>query len=243
MPSTKDQLFNHPLSDIPPFEFNAQVANVFPDMIHRSVPGYRTVIAQLSVIAAYYAQPHSRYYDLGCSLGAATCAMAQAIKQPNCEFIAVDQSQAMLEKCRQQLNALEFSHPIELVCADIADVVIADASIVVLNFTLQFIPQEKRDALIQKIYQGLNPGGILILSEKIIFNNAYQENALNELHLAFKRAQGYSELEISQKRSALEKILNPETLEQHQQRLTQEGFRQVLPWFQCFNFASLIAQK
>ena len=239
----KDQLFNQPLSDIPPFEFNEQVANVFPDMINRSVPGYRTVIAQLGVIAAHYAQPHSRCYDLGCSLGAATFAMAQAIKQPNCEFIAVDQSPAMLEKCRQQLNALEFSHPIELVCADIADVIITEASVVVLNFTLQFIPQTERDTLIKKIYAGLKPDGVLILSEKIIFNDQQQQTELNELHLAFKRAQGYSELEISQKRSALENVLNPEMLEQHQQRLTNAGFRHVLPWFQCFNFASLIAQK
>lgn len=243
MTHNKDQLFIQPLNDIPPFEFNEQVANVFPDMINRSVPGYRTVIAQLGVIAAYYAQPHSRCYDLGCSLGTATFSMAQAIKEPNYEFIAVDQSPAMLEKCRQQLNALEFSHPIELVCADIADVIIKEASIVILNFTLQFIPQEKRDELIQKIYQGLKPNGVLILSEKIIFNDQQQQTELNELHLAFKRAQGYSELEISQKRSALENVLNPETLKQHQQRLTNAGFRHVLPWFQCFNFASLIAQK
>jgi len=54
---------------------------------------------------------------------------------------------------------------------------------------------------------------------------------------------GYSKLEISQKRAALENVLLPETLEAHRSRLDTIGFDAVDVWFQCFNFASMVAFK
>jgi tRNA (cmo5U34)-methyltransferase len=83
----------------------------------------------------------------------------------------------------------------------------------------------------------------LILSEKIKFADTAEQTLLTDLHLAFKRANGYSELEISQKRSALENVLIPDTLETHQARLQQAGFAQSLQWFQGMNFISLLAVK
>jgi tRNA (cmo5U34)-methyltransferase len=132
---------------------------------------------------------------------------------------------------------------IELVEADICDIEISNASLVVMNFTLQFIAIEKRQALLEKIYAGLNPGGCLVISEKLLFEPESLNQLLSELHHQFKSAQGYSDLEISQKRDSLENFLLPETLETHINRIKACGFNSASPWFQCFNFASLVAIK
>jgi tRNA (cmo5U34)-methyltransferase len=114
---------------------------------------------------------------------------------------------------------------------------------VVLNFTLQFIPKTQRQNLIERIYKGLNPGGCLVISEKLHFEPESVNLLLSDLHYQFKRAQGYSELEISQKRESIENVLIPETLDTHIQRLKSCGFESASPWFQCFNFCSLVAIK
>jgi tRNA (cmo5U34)-methyltransferase len=247
MSKKPDQLYAHPLETIVDFAFDEQVVGVFSDMINRSVPGYATVIKSLGILAARFAQPNTVCYDLGCSLGAATLAMHQQVRQPNCRFIAVDNSPAMLQRCREHLQvaaSLDESEPrIDLVCADILDIEIQNASVVVMNFTLQFIAPEQRQALLQKIYAGLQPGGVLLLSEKIALADDASEQRLTDWHHDFKRANGYSDLEVSQKRSALEKVMRPEPLALHQQRLRQAGFSEVQPWFQCFNFISMVAIK
>jgi tRNA (cmo5U34)-methyltransferase len=132
---------------------------------------------------------------------------------------------------------------VELVNGDICDIEINNASLVVMNFTLQFVPLEQRANLLEKIYQGLNPGGCLIISEKLSFEPESLNALLSELHHGFKRAQGYSDLEISQKRDSIENVLVPETLDSHIQRLRACGFQSTSPWFQCFNFCSLVAIK
>jgi len=113
----------------------------------------------------------------------------------------------------------------------------------VLNFTLQFIDRDLRDTVVQAIYDGLRPGGIMVLSEKVCFEDEHLDQLNIDLHHNFKRARGYSELEIAQKRTALENVLLPETLSQHKQRISRAGFSSCDVWFQCFNFASLIALK
>lgn len=243
-PTGRDRIYTAPHSQPGDFTFDQRVAEVFPDMIKRSVPGYATVIAMASVLATEYVQPNSHCYDLGCSLGATALALQHGITAEGCRIIAVDNSAPMLEQARQQIDNNESGHtPIELLCAGIEDVVISKASLVALNFTLQFIPLDRRLALLQKIYQGLLPGGVMILSEKIAFDNAGEEQLQMEMHHAFKRANGYNDLEISRKRSALENVLIPESLATHRQRLLEAGFSRALPWFQCFNFVSLIAYK
>ena len=96
---------------------------------------------------------------------------------------------------------------------------------------------------IEKIYNGLNPGGVLVLSEKLSHDTEQGNELLVDLHHEFKRRNGYSELEISQKRSALEEVMRTETFEQHKQRLQNAGFNDVVRWFTCYNFASLVTIK
>ncbi len=241
--SSRDSLYATPLDKVQEFTFDDKVAAVFPDMIKRSVPGYSTVIAMTGVLAGQYVQPSSNCYDLGCSLGESSFAMCSHLQQQDCSIIAIDNSVQMLASCERILSAADCTARVELVCKDILDVPIQNASVVVMNYTLQFIPAEQRDQLIQTIYNGLNPGGILLLSEKIRFEDADMDARMIEIHHEFKKANGYSDLEISQKRTALENVLIPETLAEHQQRLASAGFIETDTWFQCFNFASLIAYK
>ncbi|MCK5639737.1 MAG: carboxy-S-adenosyl-L-methionine synthase CmoA [Gammaproteobacteria bacterium] len=240
---SNDTLYAKPQPYLVDFNFDEKVTAVFPDMIRRSVPGYANIIAMLGLFAEEYSQTDSRLYDLGCSLGAATLSMRHHIQAKNCQIIAVDNSSAMVERCRENLESDLATTPVELICDDILSVAISNASVVVLNFTLQFISPETRLALLQKIHQGMLPGGVLVLSEKIAFNDPVEQQHQEEMHLAFKRANGYSELEISQKRTALENVLVPDTLEQHKSRLSAAGFSHSDVWFQCFNFASLVAHK
>jgi tRNA (cmo5U34)-methyltransferase len=239
----KDAIYASPQEHIVDFAFDERVASVFPDMIRRSVPGYGDIIALLGLFAEQYAQEDSTLYDLGSSLGAATLSLRRRIGVANCRIIAVDNAQAMVERSREHIAADLSPTPVEVICADIREVAIENASVVVLNFTLQFLAPDERLALLQKIHNGMRPGGVLVLSEKLRFENAQSQQFQEQMHLAFKRANGYSELEISQKRQALEKVLIPDTLSQHCERLTQAGFSRVEPWFQAFNFASLAAFK
>ena len=239
----KDDIFAEPLAQVPDFSFDAQVADVFPDMIQRSVPGYQTIIQTIGKLSSRFQQADSNYYDLGCSLGAATLAMRRNITAANSNIIAVDNSTAMVERCERHLQAFRSDIPVEVKLADIRQQPIEQAAIVVINFTLQFLPKEDRNTLVNRVYQGLKPGGLLILSEKFISHDSIANDLLIELHHDFKRANGYSELEISQKRSALENVMKPDTLPEHQQRLQQAGFTSQTLWFQCFNFCSMVAIK
>lgn len=243
MSSKSDKLFARPLAEISGFRFDAEVVSVFPDMIKRSVPGYETIIAMTGTLAERYAQADSTCYDLGCSLCASTIAMRRHIREPGCAIAAVDNSEAMIERCRQVLAQDSGDTPVELICDDINHINFSNASMAVLNFTLQFIPLERRTALLANIAKGLKPEGILVLSEKVAFDDPQHQALMIELHHNFKRANGYSDLEISQKRTALEDVLIPETLDTHRRRLKKVGFTSVDVWFQCFNFASIIAFK
>ncbi|KRW59452.1 carboxy-S-adenosyl-L-methionine synthase CmoA [Pseudomonas sp. TTU2014-080ASC] len=240
-----DRLFATPLDQVPDFVFNEDVVRVFPDMIKRSVPGYPTIVENIGVLAGQFAQPHSVLYDLGSSLGAVTQALRRHVQIADCKVIAVDNSSAMVERCREYLHAQDSMFqellPVEVLEADILNLDLQPASLIAMNFTLQFIQPEHRAELLSKIRKALLPGGALILSEKLRFEDPAQHELLTDLHIAFKRANGYSELEIAQKRSAIEKVMLPDSLEQHRERLLTAGFSQVVPWFQCLNFASLIA--
>ena len=239
----QDNIFASPLPETVDFVFDKNVVDVFPDMINRSVPGYSTVINMIGITAQQYAKPNTRIYDLGCSLGAASLSMRHRLTEEGCEIISVDNAEAMIERFNKILERDNSKTPVQTVCADVHDVEINNASVVVMNFTLQFIPLSERKKIISKIHDGLNDGGCLILSEKLAFSAARENDIQIDLHHAFKKSNGYSDLEIAQKRNALENVLIPETKETHIQRLKEAGFTQISPWFQCFNFASFLAIK
>jgi tRNA (cmo5U34)-methyltransferase len=243
MHSEYDDLFIAPQPSISKFVFDDKVASVFADMIQRSVPGYSTLLTGIAAIARQYAQPGTNCYDLGCSLGASTLALSSAISHSDCHIIAVDNSVAMIERCRVHIQQAELKLSTDIICADLLDISIENASIAIMNLTLQFIPLAYRQTCIDAIYSGLQPGGVLVLSEKIDFTEPRENTLQQSVHHAFKQLHGYSALEISQKRTALDNVLIPETLKKHHQRLTSAGFQFSTTWFQCFNFISIIAIK
>jgi len=238
-----DNIYANPLSKVADFKFDESVVDVFPDMIQRSVPGYETIIHTIGELAKSAVSDNSNVYDLGCSLGAASLSIARATQDKTFNIIGVDSSEAMVERCKRVVQAFTLTNPITIEQAYAQEVEITNASMVVMNFTLQFIPPADRAALLSKIYEGLNPGGILVLSEKIRHPTLRGNELLIDLHHQFKRDNGYSELEVSQKRAALEKVMLTDTFEEHETRLKNAGFTDVVMWYKCYNFTSLIAVK
>lgn len=238
--SDKDQVFSKPLSDVRAFEFNESVTSVFRDMISRSVPGYELILHLIGLYANIFVQDNSRVYDLGCSLGEGSVMVTSQAKAENYSIIAVDNSVSMIDKCRQ----LELSGPgIEWLCDDIQNIEIENASMVLLNLTLQFLDQDERQAMLERIYQGLISGGVLVLSEKVVIDDVQDNHRMIQLYQAFKKTQGYSDLEISQKRTALENVLVPDFESQLEKRLQIAGFEEIYQCFKCFNFVSYLAIK
>lgn len=238
-----DLIYSTPQEQVKDFAFDAQVVEVFPDMITRSVPGYNTIIDTIGRLSQRFVQKNTFIYDLGCSLGAATLSMRKRIDNRGCKIIAVDNSSAMVERCKMHINAFKGQTPVEVIEANIQEVKIKNASMVVLNFTLQFIDKTDRQSLINAIASGINDGGILVISEKISHGDSVIDEHLIDLHHDFKFANGYSELEVAQKRTSLENVMRTDSVEQHITRLKAAGFKHVSPWFQCFNFISFIAIK
>jgi tRNA (cmo5U34)-methyltransferase len=232
--NSRDNVYREPRRQLVYFAFDASVAGVFPDMIRRSVPGYETVIPLSGLLAARYLQADSRIYDLGCSLGATTLAVLDQIGTTQCEIVAIDNSSAMLERAQQSRT---WDSRVTFLQSDVCDAEICDASVILMNYLLQFVDSDRRLPLLQTIRDGLRPGGVLILSEKIAGDDEF-----NSIHEAFKLANGYSDLEVSQKRSALENVMVPDTLDVHRERLEAAGFDEVSIWFRCLNWVSLIAR-
>jgi tRNA (cmo5U34)-methyltransferase len=230
-----------------PFRFNEAVAGVFPDMLRRSIPGYAASIEAIGSLAARYVVPGTNCYDLGCSLGAATLAMRQGIGAPDCRIFAIDNAAAMTDRCRELIAADDAQNDrraaIEIVLGDIRDADINNASMVVMNYTLQFLEVADRDAMIAQIYSGLLPGGLFVLSEKVVDDDEHMEELLVDLHHEHKRRNAYSDLEISRKRAALENVLLPESVATHRQRLQHAGFAHAAVWLRYFNFVSIVAIK
>lgn len=239
--SYRDAIFSTPLDRVASFSFDERVVACFPDMIRRSVPGYGQILGMLGVIAERHLRHGGHVYDLGCSLGAVGLALAGRLTPDAFTLTGVDLSPAMVERARATFLAECPGHRIEIIEGDIRHLDYRPASLIVLNFTLQFLAPGDRDALIDKLFAALEPGGVLVLSEKIVAADE-QENAwLVERYHDFKRANGYSDMEISQKRTALENVLVPDTLDGHHARLSRAGFSRVSTWFQYLNFASMIA--
>ncbi|MBV1878177.1 MAG: carboxy-S-adenosyl-L-methionine synthase CmoA [Pseudomonadales bacterium] len=238
----KDTVYSQPITQVNRFRFDATVADVFENMINRSVPGYPLILDLIGVLTEKYAMADTNCYDLGCSLGAATLRIRQHLPQ-SCHLFGIDNSAAMVERCRANMARDHSQASVAIIEQSLQQTKIENASIVVINFTLQFIPDAERQAVLQRIATGINPGGILILAEKISFNNIEKQDLMTDLHHEFKKYQGYSDLEIAQKRAALENVLVPNSEQEHLQRLRQAGFAESQLISRCLNFAAFLAIK
>lgn len=224
------------------FQFDESVARVLPDMLRRSIPGYATLLQMTGVLAGHRLTEGARVYDLGCSLGAVSLAIRHAVGAKNIHIVAVDQSEAMVTRCREVMSADSALCPVEVIQGDIQRLQLEPCSMVVLNFTLQFVPRESRQEIISRIWNALAPGGCLILSEKTHPEHTSEAEFFTESHDAFRRSNGYSQLELSRKREALERVLISESSGAYRKMLTKAGFS-TIEWFRCLYFVSWVAEK
>tara|TARA_B100000963_G_scaffold186689_1_gene162343 strand:+ start:6347 stop:7078 length:732 start_codon:yes stop_codon:yes gene_type:complete len=234
---SRDELFSAKQNHIVDFVFDEQVVAVFPDMIRRSVPGYETVIPMTGLMAARHLTNNDVAYDLGCSLGATTLAILQQTDLAGVNVIGVDNAPAMIDKARSQVT----DPRARFECADLTEFDVTDAKVVILNFVMQFLPLAARTPLLRRLRAQMRPDGLLIVSEKVRQPDPNLHERFDATHLAWKRANGYSDLEVSQKRQALENVMRVDTEEIHERRFREAGFTQSTTWFRCLNWASFIA--
>jgi len=225
------------------FVFNERVVEVFDDMLDRSIPFYREVISSSARLLDSFLYSGDTVYDLGCSTGTTLLEFSRLLQDKGLRFVGIDSSAAMLEKARLKAELYKKQESISFLEEDITAMHHPQAGAFILNYTLQFIRPLKRETFLRKLYESLRPGGILLLSEKIISHDRRMNREFIDIYHRFKRARGYSELEIARKREALENVLIPFSIEENRSMLKTIGFATVEPYFQWFNFASLIAVK
>lgn len=238
-----DQVYRDQRDAVSDFRFDKTVATVFDDMVSRSVPFYGEMQRMVVEMSQDFAQPGTCIYDLGCSSGTTFAALDPVI-DPSVKFVGIDNSPDMLDKAREKFSELEFTREVDLRVQDINEgCKIENASIVNLILTLQFIRPLKREKLIGEIYRGLKPKGALILIEKVLGEDSLFNRLFIDYYYEMKRRHGYSELEISQKREALENVLIPYKLLENRELLLSSGFSSVDVFFKWYNFCGIIAVK
>ncbi|MEM9622741.1 MAG: carboxy-S-adenosyl-L-methionine synthase CmoA [Pseudomonadota bacterium] len=234
----RDQVYRKNRTHIADFAFTEEVAAVFPDMLRRSVPGYETMIPTTGLLAARHLGNSGLAYDLGCSLGATSLALLQQNDSPDIRVIGVDNSAPMVAGARANIT----DPRAEFVDADILDTPVNNARVVVLNLVLQFIDPEQRLPLLQRIRQQMQPDGMLLVSEKVKADDPLLQTLYVDTHEAWKQANGYSALEVSQKRTALENVMQIDAESAHLKRFKAAGFSDVQQWYRCLNWASFLVR-
>ena len=239
----KDEIFRDEIPKAADFTFNKAVAQVFDNMVNRSVPFYGEMQRMIAELAADHAMPGTRIYDLGCSTGTTLLGM-DTLADPAIEFVGIDDSREMLAKCRAKWEESGTCRTLHLVEADLnGHITIDNASVVVLCLTLQFVRPLFREKLLQQIIAGLQPGGVLILMEKILAEESNFNRDFIKYYYDMKRRNQYNEMEIAQKREALENVLIPYKLSENILMLHEAGFSHVEVFFKWYNFAGMIAVK
>ncbi len=239
----KDEVFKNEIGVIPDFTFGNGVAAVFDDMLDRSVPFYQEIQRMISEMAVDFAVEGTNVYDLGCSTGTTLLNLHQSVPA-GVKLIGVDNSEPMLEKCRQKLQSVGNGRDFELICTDLNQGVhIENASVVCLVLTLQFIRPLYRHKLIESIFKGMNENGCLFLVEKVVGEDTILNRHYIKYYYEKKKSQGYSNLEISQKREALENVLIPYRLMENREMLLDTGFRYCDVFFKWYNFCGMVAIK
>lgn len=235
-----DTLFTKPISK--QFEFDADVAAVFDDMLVRSVPYYRESQTLTRRFALNALAEGGIVYDLGCSTASMLLEIERSMgRGKGVRLIGIDNSAAMIAHARKKTEA--FGSSIELVEGDILSHPYETARVVISNYTLQFVRPMQREGLVKTIADTLEEGGVFIFSEKVVSEDPKLNKELIDCYYDFKKEQGYSEYEIVQKREALENVLIPYTMNENISMAKNCGFKTCDILFRWANFATFIAVK
>jgi tRNA (cmo5U34)-methyltransferase len=239
----RDRLFESATSANNDFRFDQKTADVFDDMINRSVPLYEEMQRMTGEIAADFAVPGTNLFDLGCATGTSLI-LLDPVVDPGVRFVGIDNSAEMLDKARQKLSACASGRPFQLIVDDLhRSQSIENASVVVMNLTLQFIRPLYRERVIRGVIEGLNDQGCLILIEKLTLGDSLFNRLFIRYYYNMKKRQGYSDVEIANKREALENVLIPYRPEENRELLANAGFKHIEEFFRWYNFSGMIAVK
>lgn len=239
----KDSIFKVKSGQSTDFQFDKRVVDVFDDMVVRSVPYYLEIQRMMAELATTYAKPGTNLYDLGCSTGTTMIAMSRSVDK-GVNFVGVDESPQMLQKCEAKLLSNEIPQKFVLKDSDLnKEVNIENASVVVLCLVLQFVRPLNRQKLIRSIYDQMNPGGAIILVEKVLSEGKEFNRKFIDYYYDYKRRNDYNEMEIAQKREALENVLIPYKLSENISMLSEAGFKECETFFKWYNFAGIVAVK
>lgn len=233
----RDDLFDAPIERA--FAFDETVAAVFDDMVARSVPFYKENMQLQLDLLRKYLKPGMRIVDLGSSTG--TFLIALAAYSPGLRMVGIDNAGPMVALARKKAQAMDAD--ITFVCDDLLTCDLGRADVMAANYTLQFIRPPQRRKAVEKIAASLNPGGLLVCSEKVVFENGWLNKQVIDIYYDYKRAQGYSQTQIMQKREALENVLVPYTIEENVALFKEAGFTGVETLFQWANFVTLVAVR
>ena len=239
----KDRIFAKKRSMAKDFDFGADTASVFDDMLPRSVPFYIEIQRMIGEIVSDFVVEGTNVYDLGCST-CNTFIVLDKLLPKGVRFIGMDFSQEMLQRGREKLAQYKVTRDFDLVLADLNDgAQLKNASAVIINLTLQFVRPLRRPPLIKSIANGMNKGGCLVVVEKVITKDPTLNRLFIKYYYAFKQRNGYSDLEIAQKREALENILVPYQVRENMEMFLGNGFSEVDVFFKWYNFCGLVAIK
>jgi tRNA (cmo5U34)-methyltransferase len=238
-----DRVFSDTSAPVGDFQFDDVVAGAFDNMVSRSVPYYGEIQRMVSELAAAFAEPGTDLYDLGCSTGN-TMQLLDTVVDPTVRFVGIDNSSEMLAKARAKLEDGNFTRPYNLIEADLHALPTPEnASVVTMILTLMFVRPVFRQRFLNRLYAGLNPGGCLILVEKLTIANSMLNRLFIDNYYAYKKRSGYSEVEITRKREALENVLIPYRYDENKAMLQEAGFKCVEEFFRWYNFCGIIAIK
>lgn len=242
----EDRLFVASCSGSDDFQFNTEVAEVFDDMVARSIPFYVEQQRMIQEIAKSFFPKNAKIYDLGCATATTLINLCQVI-QECAGFIGYDNSPAMLKYAQDKVRESKLEDRVDLRLRDLdGDLVtrpLENAGLVTLCWTLQFIRPVHRDRVIRWIYESLPPGGALIMAEKILTQHTHTSRLFIDTYYSFKRRNGYSDNEILRKREALENVLVPYTISENLEMIRRNGFKIVDTFFQWYNFAAFLCLK
>lgn len=239
---SRDDVYKHGKME-EDFVFTDQVAEVFDDMLDRSIPYYQQVIGMTAQLLGQYLKPGDSVFDLGCSTGTTLLALAGRPGTKGIAFVGVDSSPAMIRKALEKAVKYSRTGVVRFIVKDILELDVNNAGAVILNYTLQFIRPLRREEFLRQVYGFLRPAGVLIISEKVVCTDSRLNREFIKFYHQYKKERGYSDLEIARKREALENVLIPFTGKENEKLLQKVGFKSIERIFQWYNFISLIAVK